>query len=328
MSELKHIALEEIQENPIALRQVDKETEAYLGLVDSIRETAKQNDGIGVLNAISVKPTDDGSYMLIDGLHRLTASRDAGMETIPCQIISMEDAEIKVSQIMANVHKVETKPFQYSNQIRDIMLLHPNMVLSEMATKLAKSTTWVAQRLSLTNLEENIGQAVDDSKITLSNAYGLAKLPVEEQLNFLEQAQQLSPEEFRGIVNSRVKEIRDANRKGRDAGTPKFEPTAFLQKLGAIKTELENGAVGSALVKETGVKGAVEGFKLAIEWVLHLDPVSIKRGEAEFDARIKEKADKKKKAEAERSAKKAEEAKQRADEMREAAEKAKKILSS
>ena len=321
MSKLESIGLELIKENPIALRQVDKQSERYLGLVDSIRKTAEDNDGVGILNAISVKPLEDGTFMLIDGLHRVTASRDAGMEEIPAQIIDMDDAQIKVAQIMANVHKIETKPVQYSRQLHDIMGLNPTMSLSDMAAKLAQSVTWVSQRLGLLKLEEGVGYLVDEGKIKLSNAYELAKLPIDDQLNYLEDAQTMSPQEFSEVCKNRAKEIRDANRKGQDAEEAVFEPSAHCQKVGALKEEMETGEVGKELTK--GLKKAEDGFAMAIKWVLHLDPESMKIAQENWEVKKKARDESKAKREQERKAKKADEAAKRAEEARKAAEEAK-----
>lgn len=326
MSKLANIALDQIKENPIALRQVDKGSEKYLGLVDSIRQTAVDNDGIGVLNAISVKPLDDDTFMLIDGLHRLTASRDAGMEVIPAQIISMDDAQIKVAQIMANVHKIETKPVQYSRQLQEIMAMKPTMTLSDMAAKLAQSVSWVGSRLGLLKLEENIGQLVDDNKIALTNAYELAKLPIEDQLNFLEDAQNMSPQEFAELCNNRSKEIRDAKRKGKDAAEAKFEPSAHCQKIGDLKDEMESGEIGVALCKSNKLKSAEDGFAMAMKWVMHLDPESIRVATESFEAKKKARKESKDKRDAEALEKKATESVKRAEETRKAADAAKKVV--
>jgi ParB family transcriptional regulator, chromosome partitioning protein len=101
-TKLAHIPISKIRENPVALRSVNRTTEEYTGLVDSIRRS-------GVLNPVLVREVQDPDtkdivYGLIDGLHRFTASQDAGQDTIPAQITSMEDAAVLEAQILANVH--------------------------------------------------------------------------------------------------------------------------------------------------------------------------------------------------------------------------------
>lgn len=303
-TELKHIPLNKIRENPVALRNVNRESEEYQGLVDSIRKD-------GVLNAIVVREIQDPDtketlYGLIDGLHRFTASQDAGKDSIPAHVTTLDEGRILEAQILANIHKVETKPVEYSKQLVRILAQNPLMTTSELATTLSKSPTWLAERLGLTKLAEAIANLVDEGKVNLSNAYALAKLPAEEQPNFLDRAMTMSPQEFVPTVNGRIKELRDAKRQGRAATPAEFVPVARLRKLGDVKEELVHGTVGKVLCTELKPASTEAAFALGVAWALHMDPASIaadkKKDEEAKKAREDEKA--KRKAEREEKAKK------------------------
>jgi hypothetical protein len=148
------------------------------------------------------------------------------------------------------------------------------MTISDLAKKLAKSLTWVSERLGLVKLTDEIAKLVDANTINLSNAYALAKLPEEEQANFVDRAITMTPQEFVPQVNNRVKEIREAKRQGRDATKAEFTPMPHLQKLTDIKTEFAEGKVAETLVADLGITDPVEAFKLGVAWTLHMDPVS------------------------------------------------------
>lgn len=97
---LKLIPLRQIRENPVALRAVNRTSDGYVELVDSIKRN-------GVYNGIlvrEVKDPDSGEvlYGLIDGLHRFSAAQDAGLTEIPAQVRSMADAEVLEAQVIAN----------------------------------------------------------------------------------------------------------------------------------------------------------------------------------------------------------------------------------
>lgn len=305
-STLKSIPVDKIRENPVALRTVNRSSEEYLGLVDSIRRN-------GILNPILVREVKDPStgetlYGLIDGLHRFTASQDAGLSEIPAQVRSMEDAEILEAQILANVHKVETKPVEYAKQLTRILSQNPMLTASELASRLSKSSSWLSERLGLTKLAENISSLVDEGKINLSNAYALAKLPPEEQPNFLDRAMTMTPQEFVPTCTARVKEIRDAKRAGRDAAPAGFTPVAHLRKMSELKDELQSGNVANILIHKFHANTPQQAAKLMLEWALHLDPESIEAAKAKDAARkeeLKAAAEKRKK---EREDKKAKEA--------------------
>lgn len=312
-TQLKHIALKDIIESPVALRSVDRTGEQYLELVDSIRKN-------GVLNAILVREVKDAEgkmvYSLIDGLHRFTASQDAGMDTIPAQVTSMEDADVLEAQILANVHKVETRPVEYSTQLTRILAQKPTMTIVELATQLSKSPSWLSERLHLVKLNKDIAALVDENKINLSNAYALAKLPPEEQPAYLERAQTMSPQEFVPTAAARVKEIKDAKRQGRSAAPQEFQPVARIRKVGELKDEMESKAVARTLVHSLNIVDPVEAFNQGIKWALHMDEGSIAIDRAKDEARRKEEEEKKAKRKEEREQKKLAEAQKKADELK------------
>ncbi len=302
---VKVIPIGDIVPNQVALRGVNKEGEDYQNLLDSIK--AK---GI-VLTPISVRQKNDGEkdyYELIDGLQRFSCCCDAGIVEIPANVLTMNDAEVLEAQVLANVHRVETRPVEYSKQLQRILSGNPTMTITELATKLAKSPSWVGERLGLLKLEKAVGALVDEGKINLSNAYALAKLPVEEQVNFLADAQTMKPGEFVPKINVRVKEIREARRQGKKANPAEFVPVAHLQKVSVLKAELAEMSVITALLKEFKPKTVNEAAALTLKWVLNLDPKSIEVAKVRYDQSQKAKAEAKQRRAAEREKAKAKKA--------------------
>lgn len=300
---LKYVAISEVRENPVALRAVNKKDEGYAGLVDSVRLE-------GVLNPISVRQMTDNEtgakyYSLVDGLHRYNAALDAGLDEIPVHIITADDAKVLELQLMANIHKVDTRPVEYSKQLSRILANNPLMTSAELSVKLGMSPTWVAQRLGLVKLDGAVAELVDENTINLSNAYVLAKLPPDEQRNFIERAITMAPAEFTPTVNARVKEIRDAKRQGREAAPTEFVPIPHVRKLGEIKAELESPDALLSLVREQGLKTPEQIVKATIAWTLHLDDMSIQAAKAKAAARDAEDEAKKEARKTEREAKKA-----------------------
>jgi ParB/RepB/Spo0J family partition protein len=312
---LLEIALSDIRENPVALRNVNRTSETYLGLVDSIRNK-------GVLNAIVVREVSDPEtgkklYGLIDGLHRFTASGDAGRKTIPAQVIEASDAEVLEAQIIANVQKVETKPVEYSRQLVRVLTQNPLLTLAELAGRLSKSPTWLTERLGLTKLSDDIAKLVDGNEMNLANAYALAKLPPEEQTNFVDRALTMTPQEFIGTASARVKEIRDAKRQGRDAAPAGFVAVPHVRKIGELKSEFEAPVVGPILIRELHVKDPAQAFNLGVAWALHMDAASQEESKKKDEARKAELKAQKEKRDKEREQKKADEAAKTAAELRE-----------
>jgi len=280
---LLHIKLSDIREPDKSLRAVDRDTEKFQGLVDSIRVN-------GVMNPINVREIKDPEtgeivYGLVDGLQRFTASKDAGKDTIPAQVLSISDAELLEAQIIANVHKIETKPVEYSKALLEVLANNPLLTRAELAETLSKTPSWISERLGLLKLSDEIGELVDAGDVGLSNAYSLAKLPEEEQAQFVERAIAMTPQEFAPTVAARVKELREAKREGRAAGEAVFEAVAILKSRKDIVAAREGGDVAVTLVKSSKVKNPVDAFNLALAWALTLDPVGVEAQKAKDEER-------------------------------------------
>jgi ParB/RepB/Spo0J family partition protein len=303
---LQRIPLDKIRENSEALRtEVEKETESYQQLVDSVRKR-------GVLNPILVREIKDPVsgellYGLIDGLHRYNASMDAGMTDIPAQVGSLEEGDLLEAQIIGNIHRIETKPVQYSKALLKILGANPTLTMTELAGRLSRSPSWLNERLGLPKLAADIQPMVDDGTVTLSNAYALAKLPEDKQKELLQQAISKSPAEFIPLATAVQKEIAQARREGRKAETDQFMPVARLQRLAAIRDEADIASKTPemskiiAQAKSNGVASVEAAVAYTLAWVLHLDPASQAADKAKWEAdkTAKKEAAERKKAEKE-----------------------------
>lgn len=325
--ELEYVPISTIRENPVALRTVNRTSEKHLEMVESM----KQKGIINPPNARRKTDEDTGEAFLelIDGLHRYTAAKDAGLVEIPLHILEMSDGEVLEAQIITNLHVQKTTPSAYTKQIKRILTMNPMMTESELAKKLGVSVQFIQQRLSLTKIEnEDILKLIDNDKITLSNAYALAKLPLEEQAEFLDRAMTQNPDEFIPAVQARVKEIKEARQSGKDAGDAVFQPTPHYQKSKDAKEELATGNIGKTLVKKHGIKSAEEGFAMGVKWLLHMDPESIASQQAKYEAQREAREDAKAKKMAEKALKDEEKAKAKMEEAATAAAEAKAALAS
>lgn len=310
MSELKtkllHIPVAQIRENPVALRAVNRQSADYQSLANSIAKD-------GILNPILVREISSGDdgvqlYGIIDGLHRYTGALDAGLKSVPAQVVNMEDADVMEKQLIGNAQRVETKPVEYSRHLQRILAANATLTMNELAGRLNKSGTWLSERLGILKLSPKIAGLVDDGKINLSNAYVLAKLPEEEQEAFVDRAQTMSPTQFTPTVLARKKEIETAKRQGRDTKPAEFTPVPHIQKLVALKSEMDNPVIGPILVRENKLTTPEEGFAMGVRWALNMDPRSIEAEREKDAARKKSLEEKKTKAAAERAQKKAAEA--------------------
>lgn len=314
VSETKRIPLSSIQKSEVALRDVQRNTEDYQQLVESVRNK-------GVLNSILVKKTVHPSgitqYILIDGLQRYNASLDAGLTDIPANIVDMDDGEVLEAQIITNVRRIKTKPAELSSHLRRLLARNPSWTKSDLAEKLSASTTWIDQRLSLQKLLPEIQEKVDSEDISLTNAVALSELPEEEQMQHVQAAMSEAHNTFVPRIKDRVKELRAAARKGKDAEEYKWTPSMSVRKRSEIVDEfnaLQNGDESTItnLLARDSITDPVEVARYAVSWVLNYDKDSQEAQRQKHEAQVKAREEERERRKAEKEKMKEQKAAQEA----------------
>lgn len=297
------VPLDMIRTSPIALRAVDKENESYLDMVTDVTKR-------GVLEPVTVRiktdlETQDEYLELCDGLHRFSAATDAGLDTIPVSIKDLTDAEVEETQLVLNIITVQTKPMEVAEQIRRMLGRNPTMTENDIGDMISKSGSYVSGHLGLNKLDDAIKAMVSKGDINVSNAIQLSKLPKTEQHDFTTQAQTDEVGVFQKVVKARLAKIRADAKAGRPTTGPSFIATAHVRKLKEIESANLAEIIGAAITPE-------EAAEAYAKWVVSLDPATVAKAEAKWNANEAAKADKKKKDAATAAAKKLKEAREKA----------------
>ncbi len=281
--QLKMVPLSAVSVSDIALRGVNVEGIEYQLLRDSIARTGK------VLESVLMKETEEeGKYILCNGLQRYTASVELGFKEIPALITEMDDKEFAISQIITNSRRVKTKPIEYTKHIIHIFSEDPTMTFTDMCHLLSCEPEWLNGRLSLLKLKDEIKPLVDNSDIGLSNAFLLAKLPQDEQDNWVGAAQNEPASEFVPKVRERLNEIQ---KEKRGLKVDAFVAEPKMRKAAEIKDLYADLSAVKAIVK--GIKDPVAAAQYMVKWIVQMDDVTIAEKEAEHAKLREEKAERK-----------------------------------
>jgi len=307
------VDIRHIRPNLVALRPPQVESDEFQALMKNIKDLGKILDPVHA-RLKTDEATGQQYFELIDGLQRYTIAQMLKWETIPMLLKDASDMDVLIQQIALNGSRVTTKPAAFAQQLLRIIEVKPATTVAELAELTGQSESWINQRLALTKLVPQIGQEfVDAGAITVANAYQLARLPQEEQPDFVESAQTLGVAEFTATVNARLKEIRAARAAGRDpnkvAGV--FEPVPTLRKAGEIKNA-DLSTVLDGVEADTPEKAA----KAVLDWVLQMDPLSVKQQQERYELRRRQKAEDQIAKQQERAAKLSEEAAARAEQLK------------
>lgn len=175
--QLKIIKVSEAKPSPTNTKG-RTEGEAFADLVASIKEK-------GILQPILVRKitgTDRAEeYEVIAGNRRLAAAKKAGLETIPANIVQMDDIEAREAQIVENLQRENLHPLDEGEAYRKLAEVSKYEVPT-IAAKVGKSDSYVRQRLFLTNLEPKMREAYRAGKMTDGHAVLIAKLGAADQL--------------------------------------------------------------------------------------------------------------------------------------------------
>jgi ParB/RepB/Spo0J family partition protein len=279
-------------ENLRAVRPADSD---FLEIRESISSK-------GVLMPIVVSPrTDvDGNpyYLLVDGAHRYTACQHLGIEEIPVSIRETSGTvEVLEIQIAANAQKADTKPAEYAQGLKTLMAADPLMTKADLANMVNKSVQWVDKMLSLTKIKnEEIVQKIDGGEVSVMNAYQLAKLDSEDQVEFLAQAITEPAKDFQDIVNARIKANKEAAKAGKSKGERTFPGKAVRRKDSEITAVSEDSALVGSIVADAGASTLEEAFILGLQYTLSLDPQTLAARRQEWEDAERMRAEKTEKA--------------------------------
>ncbi len=309
---IQNVLISQIKTNEAALRTVDVESEKVLSIVKSIQAKGILQPPI----VVEIPDDPDYSHLLVDGLHRYTCAKLAGLEEIPVSVQDLADTEQLEIQIMTNVHRVETKAVELSAGLNRMLATKQTLTVRELADKLCRPQSWITSILKVDKMPDSVKELIAAGDIKLLNALVLAKVKDEgEMLSLLEDAQTKTVQEFSGIVAERCKEIAKARKEGRETKPMEYVPVAKFRKVGDMK-ELQANPDFSVILGAVDAQTPQDGAKAMLDYVLNLDPASIEEGQNKFNARAEAKkaASEAKKAEAEsRKLKKAQEKAEKAN---------------
>lgn len=141
-------------------------------LADSIKKH-------GVIQPIVVSKTDAG-YMIIAGERRYRASKIAGLETIPTIIRNYEDRQIKEIALIENLQREDLNPIEAATAMK-LLMDEFKLTQEELAERIGKSRSVVANTIRLLNLSPTVKEYVMDNKLTAGHGRALVTLPQAEQ---------------------------------------------------------------------------------------------------------------------------------------------------
>ena len=147
--------------------RIQFDEEEILELSDSIREH-------GVIQPLVVR-TIGNKYEIIAGERRYKASVLAGKETVPVIIKNLNDRDSAEIALIENIQRKNLTPIEEALSYKKILDMG-YLTQENLASKLGKSQSSVANKIRLLNLSDEVQEALLDNKISERHARSLLKL--------------------------------------------------------------------------------------------------------------------------------------------------------
>ena len=148
---------------------------------DDLNELAETIRKSGVYQAILARPKDDG-LEIVFGARRYRASQLAGRETIPALVREMSDAEVLEAQLVENLQRRDVHPMEEAEGYKRLLALaEPTYTVEQIAAKVGKTPAYIATRLKLTELCDEVAAEFYRNHLGVGHALLLAKLPADMQ---------------------------------------------------------------------------------------------------------------------------------------------------
>jgi ParB/RepB/Spo0J family partition protein len=144
------------------------------GPVGDVSELARSIAGVGVIEPLVVVPLDGEPrrYRIVAGHRRHLAAAKAGLDTVPCLIQEMTDAERVEIMLVENLQRSEIPVLAEASGYFRLVSEH-GYTIRRLARQVGRSERHVRARLALLELPEAAQAAVQRSELTIGQAEAL-----------------------------------------------------------------------------------------------------------------------------------------------------------
>ncbi len=142
---------------------------------NALSELSASIKSVGVLQPISVRKSFGDTYELIAGERRLRASKLAGLEVIPAIVYDISDNDSAIIALLENLQRADLSYMEEAQGYARLIKYH-NMTQEEIAEKVGKNQSTIANKLRLLKLPESVKRLLFSEKLSERHARALLKI--------------------------------------------------------------------------------------------------------------------------------------------------------
>lgn len=212
---------------------------------EKIQELAVSIQQNGLLQPIVVRPYQ-GKYQIVVGERRYRACLLAGIEEVPCLVQNYDEQQTATAAIVENIQRENLSAIEEALAYQQILDTQ-NLTQEELAQKVGKKQSTIANKLRLLQLPMTVQEAVRRKDISERHARALLKLDTTAKQNNM----------LREIMDKglNVEQTEEKIKKKIEPKKPKPKTKSISQNLKIAMNTLDQAAM---MVQQAGVDISVD----------------------------------------------------------------------
>ena len=163
-SAINEIAIDLIKPNPAPPR-IHFDEEALEELATSIRE-------LGIIQPLTLRSAEAGTYMIISGERRYRAAKLAGLDTVPAYVRTANDSELTEMALIENIQREDLNAIEIALTFRKLIDQY-NLTQERLSERIGKKRATIANFLRLLKLPAEVQLGLRDKAVDMGHARAL-----------------------------------------------------------------------------------------------------------------------------------------------------------
>ena len=208
-----------------------------------ITELSESIKNQGLIQPIVVRETSGDMYEIIAGERRWRACQLAGLHSVSCVVMSVDDKNVYELALIENIQRENLNVVEEAKAYKNLIELN-GLKNEELSKKIGKSSSHISNLIRILDLDEEIHQMIINGKISMGHARALIGVP-----NAVEKAKEIFEKKLSVREVERSTSKHKQTRKKQSEKDPNIIDLEkeLSDKIG-LKTEIEfndNGSSGS-----------------------------------------------------------------------------------
>jgi ParB family chromosome partitioning protein len=241
------------------------------GALDELARSVRTE---GFLQPVVVRPLPDGQYELVAGERRWRAAQRAGIHKIPAVVRDVPDEKLLELALIENLQREELNAIEEAEAYR-ILIDDLELTQNEVAERVGKQRTTVANALRLLNLPDSVKELVRNRLLSMGHARALLALEDAKTIEALAQRIITDGLSVREVESRAKRPSAEPRKPGRPA-------SAVDPNVAAAETALQRALATKVRIAGTGKVGRLELHYSSADELDRLYKILIEAGKQRF----------------------------------------------